>query len=123
MPLQMEEREHRLKEVSWNLQQRVRQELAYPAIMHFFAWLLQGAALRFLLSILSHGYDQRAEENAAADYASNGRFVNHCLVAFFRRIADPSGINLEPMLYQVQGQSCSLTSFSLIGSYACFGLL
>ena len=36
-----------------------------------------------------------------AGYATNTRFVNHCLVAFFQRIADPSGINMEPMLYQV----------------------
>jgi hypothetical protein len=37
-----------------------------------------------------------------AEYASNGRFINHCLVAFLRRIADPDALNLEPMLYQVQ---------------------
>lgn len=37
-----DEREHRLKEVACNLQQRVRQELAFPAIVHFYTWLLQG---------------------------------------------------------------------------------
>lgn len=37
-----------------------------------------------------------------AGYATNGRFVNHCLVAFLQRVADPSGINMEPMLYQVK---------------------
>ncbi|BDA45591.1 Topoisomerase 1-associated factor 1 at N-terminal half [Coccomyxa sp. Obi] len=70
------EREHRLKEVACNLQQRVRQELAFPAIMHFYTWLLQG-------------------------YATNSRFVNHCIVAFLQRITDANGLNLEPMLYQV----------------------
>ena len=37
-----------------------------------------------------------------AGYATNGRFMNHCLVAFLQRVADPSGINMEPMLYQVR---------------------
>ena len=40
--LQIQEHEHRLKEVAWNLQQRVRQELAYPVVLHFYSWLLQG---------------------------------------------------------------------------------
>ena len=35
-----------------------------------------------------------------AGYATNDPFLNHCLVTFFKRICDPSGINLEPMLYQ-----------------------
>lgn len=34
-------------------------------------------------------------------YATNSRFVNHCLITFLQRIADPDGLNLEPMLYQV----------------------
>ncbi len=32
----------------------------------------------------------------------NGQFLNHCLVAFLKRIADPDGMNLEPMLWQVR---------------------
>ena len=40
-------------------------------------------------------------ELSDAGYATNGHFVNHCLVSFFERICDPCGINLEPMLYQV----------------------
>ena len=36
-----------------------------------------------------------------AGYATNTPFLNHCLAAYFRRIADPKGLNLEPMLYQV----------------------
>ncbi|EIE20339.1 hypothetical protein COCSUDRAFT_58046 [Coccomyxa subellipsoidea C-169] len=71
-----QELEHRLKEVACDLRQRVRQELAFPAIVHFYTWLLQG-------------------------YATNSRFVNHCLITFLQRIADPDGLNLEPMLYQV----------------------
>lgn len=38
-----QELEHRLKEVACDLRQRVRQELAFPAIVHFYTWLLQGA--------------------------------------------------------------------------------
>ncbi|CAL5223392.1 g5900 [Coccomyxa viridis] len=67
---------HRLKEVAVDLDQRIRQELAFPAVVHFYSWLLQG-------------------------YQTNGQFLNHCLVAFLKRIADPDGINLEPMLWQV----------------------
>lgn len=35
--------------------------------------------------------------------------MNHCLVAFLRRIADPAGLDLEVMLYQVR--TLTLTSF------------
>ena len=45
-------------------------------MVHFYSWLLQG-------------------------YATNGPFTNHALVAFLALIADPQGLNLEPMLYQV----------------------
>ena len=37
----------------------------------------------------------------SAGYATNSRFVNHCLITFLQRIADPQGLNLEPMLHQV----------------------
>ena len=33
----------RTVEVAYNLRLRIRQELAYPAVLHFYAWLLQGA--------------------------------------------------------------------------------
>jgi len=46
-------------------------------------------------------------------FASNGVFVNHCLVAFLRRIADPAGLDLEAMLYQVR----TLASF-----HFCFSM-
>lgn len=45
-------------------------------VVHFYSWLLQG-------------------------YATNSPFTNHALTAFLARIADPQGLNLEPMLYQV----------------------
>jgi hypothetical protein len=38
-----QEEERRIKEVAVDLQQRIRQELAYPAVVHFYIWLLQGA--------------------------------------------------------------------------------
>ena len=39
---QLEELEHRLKEEAVDLNQRIRQELAFPAVVHFYSWLLQG---------------------------------------------------------------------------------
>ena len=42
-PQDQQELEHRLKEVACDLRQRVRQELAFPAVVHFYTWLLQGA--------------------------------------------------------------------------------
>ena len=40
--MQLEELNHRLKEVAVDLDQRIRQELAFPAVVHFYSWLLQG---------------------------------------------------------------------------------
>jgi hypothetical protein len=40
-----EERRRTVKEVAYNLNQRIRQELAHPAVIHFYVWLLQGAHL------------------------------------------------------------------------------
>ena len=31
-----------MQEVAYNLKERVRQELAFPAVVHFYSWLLQG---------------------------------------------------------------------------------
>ena len=36
-----------------------------------------------------------------AGYRTNAAFTNHAIVSFFRRIAEPRQLNLEPMLYQV----------------------
>ena len=38
-----EEAQRATKEVAYNMKQRVRQELAYPAVVHFYTWLLHGA--------------------------------------------------------------------------------
>ncbi len=46
-------------------------------VVHFYSWLLQG-------------------------YATNSPFTNHAITAFLARVADPAGLNLEPMLYQVR---------------------
>ncbi len=40
--MQIAELNHRLKEVAVDLDQRIRQELAFPAVVHFYSWLLQG---------------------------------------------------------------------------------
>lgn len=36
-----------------------------------------------------------------AAYNTNSDFLNHCIVSFLKRVSSPSGLNLEPMLYQV----------------------
>ena len=43
--MQIAELNHRLKEVAVDLDQRIRQELAFPAVVHFYSWLLQGDLL------------------------------------------------------------------------------
>ena len=48
--MQIAELNHRLKEVAVDLDQRIRQELAYPAVVHFYSWLLQG---KFSVSVSS----------------------------------------------------------------------
>lgn len=35
----------RVREVAYDLERRVRQELAFPAVVHFYTWLLQGTPL------------------------------------------------------------------------------
>lgn len=37
----------------------------------------------------------------SAGYATNGKFLNHCIIAFLQRISSKEGLDLEPMLYQV----------------------
>ena len=49
--------------------------------------------------IWTHMIDTKA---TGPDYATNDHFLNHCIVSFLRRLADPDGLNLEPMLYQVR---------------------
>ncbi|KAK9840302.1 hypothetical protein WJX74_007181 [Apatococcus lobatus] len=71
-----EEKRRLTKEVAYDLLQRLRQELAFPAVVHFYTWLLRG-------------------------YSTNGSFLNHCLLSFLKRIASSDALNLEPMLYQL----------------------
>ena len=124
--MQLAELKHKLKEVAVDLNQRIRQELAFPAVIHFYSWLLQGnpfcpchcAAERAVctdddqwrlyacISVpLKVATDRQLVGSleciyAFAGYSTNGQFLNHCLVTFLKRIADPEGINLEPMLWQ-----------------------
>ncbi len=45
---QEEETRRRLvREVAYDLQRRVKQELAFPAVIHFYSWLLQGKPCTF----------------------------------------------------------------------------
>jgi len=54
-----EQKAHRnmTKEVVYNLNQRIRQELAYPAVVHLYTWLLHGRICPNLLMGIrvSHG--------------------------------------------------------------------
>lgn len=38
-----------MKDVAYNLKERIRQELAFPAVVHFYTWLLQGVRIRPVL--------------------------------------------------------------------------
>ena len=58
-----------------------------------------------------------------AGFASNGVFVNHCLIAFLRRIADPAGLDLEAMLYQVRTLVLASVHFCLSTHSDCFLLM
>ncbi|KAL4422339.1 hypothetical protein ABPG75_008536 [Micractinium tetrahymenae] len=78
-PLEEEEEERArraTREVSFQAAKRIRAELAHPAVLHFYTWLLQG-------------------------YRTNSSFTNHAVVSLFRRIAEPQQQNLEPMLWQI----------------------
>ncbi len=54
------------------------------------------------LTLLSCPYDSAP----AAGYRTNAAFTNHAIVSFFRRIAEPHQLTLEPMLYQVGACVC-----------------
>lgn len=43
----LQEQERRVKDVAYNLKERIRQELAFPAVIHFYTWLLQGKCCHF----------------------------------------------------------------------------
>jgi len=64
--------------VALDLKKRTTQELAVPAVVHFYLWLLQG-------------YDTPLNTPA----------LNHALCSFLWRLVLPEHLNLEPMLYQV----------------------
>ncbi len=129
-----------MQEVAYNLKERVRQELAFPAVVHFYSWLLQGA--REDSSYLVHVHTHRARRaslmlcfspplqqesdahrlRVGAGYASNGRHVNHYLVSFLGRIANAEdGLNLEPMLYQVRSSYATPTIKFLSNEGVSFG--
>lgn len=46
----------RVREVAYDLERRVRQELAFPAVVHFYTWLLQGTPLPHVLRSSGHQY-------------------------------------------------------------------
>ena len=120
------------REVSFEAARRVRVECAHPAVLHFYSWLLQarargGCACRANCCISTH---KRTVEYPAhtfcasakrasvvtnnssipasfpprlpQGYRTNAPFTNHAILSFFRRIADPHQLNLEPMLYQAR---------------------
>lgn len=52
---------------------------------------------------------QVTNELMLAGYAVNSSFLNHCIVAFLKRLSRPDSLNLEPMLYQVGTASAAST--------------
>ena len=73
-----EDEQPQYKEVDIDLPRRLRAALAYPSLVHFHMWVLEG-------------------------YRSNRMFTNHAIVSFLDRIALPAphGLGLEPMLWQL----------------------
>ena len=53
------------------------------------------------MSITVHCIDFNRAVVMVAGYANNSDFLNHCIIGFLKRICNPKGLNLEPMLYQV----------------------
>ena len=66
------------REVDIDLPRRLRAALAFPSLIQFHIWVLEG-------------------------YKSNKPFTNHAIVSFLERIALPApvGLGLEPMLWQL----------------------
>lgn len=69
----------RHREVALDLRTRLRKEMAVPAVVHFYTWMLAG-------------YD-----------SGNSAGLNHAVVSFLWRLILPEHLNLEPLLYQVTG--------------------
>ncbi|GMH33973.1 hypothetical protein BSKO_01807 [Bryopsis sp. KO-2023] len=63
-------------EVDFDLNDRIRRNLARPEVVHFYIYLLR-------------------------DYARNGEYINHCIVSFLRRLTHRDHLNMGPLLYQV----------------------
>ncbi len=57
---QEEETRRRLvREVAYDLQRRVKQELAFPAVIHFYSWLLQGKLCNFTTDHARNYYEMK----------------------------------------------------------------
>ena len=63
-PARLQEKERRVKDVAYNLKERIRQELAFPAVIHFYTWLLQGVHQPWR----SHSYSWVSAAESAAVY-------------------------------------------------------
>lgn len=72
-----EEPSRQMREVAYDLNKRIRQELAAPVIIQFYVKLLEGYS------------------------TLNNTFTNHCIASFLYRIILPEHLNLEAMLYQL----------------------
>ena len=55
---ELEAARHRTREVAYNLNLRIRQQLGVPAVMHFYSWLLQG--------MRQHCWKDSSDGNSAA---------------------------------------------------------
>jgi hypothetical protein len=66
----------RYQEAAFDLRKRLRQELAAPAVIHFYCGLLRG-------------------------YRGNGARLNHALCSLLWRLLLPDQLDLAPLLYQL----------------------
>ena len=92
---QEEETRRRLvREVAYDLQRRVKQELAFPAVIHFYSWLLQGK----LCSLTADNLNARTK-NAGKHTPAHLKCRNCCLSV--------SATNRKQKLL-MQARSCAL---------------
>lgn len=72
-----EARRRQVREVAYNLQRRMKQELAFPAVIHFYCWLLQGEDLPPLPPPPPHLLHDLSSHMSLATWGNKWTAVNH----------------------------------------------
>lgn len=84
MQVQAEEaRRRQVREVAYDLQRRMKQELAFPAVIHFYCWLLQGESFihSFIHSVYQVVWVNHDHLTGDAAQATRQRIVLHVLAS------------------------------------------